>query len=109
MSRLTPKTNQELRARRHRRIRAKVKGTAEKPRLALFRSNRALYVQVIDDERGVTLANAKGDDAVMIGKAIAEKVKAKGISAVVFDRGGFRYTGSVRTLAEAARAGGLTF
>jgi large subunit ribosomal protein L18 len=109
MSRLTPKTNKELRARRHKRIRAKVVGSAEKPRLALFRSNRALYVQVIDDATGHTLASAKGDDAVAVGTMIAEKAKAKGISAVVFDRAGFRYTGSVKALADAARAAGLTF
>lgn len=109
MSQLTPRTNQALRARRHRRIRAKVVGTPARPRLALYRSNRTLYVQVIDDERGVTLASAKGSDAVVVGATVAKAAQAVGVTAVVFDRGGFRYTGSVKALADAARAAGLIF
>jgi large subunit ribosomal protein L18 len=94
---------------RHRRIRAKVAGTGARPRLAVFRSNRALYVQVIDDVKQVTLASAKGDTAVSVGKAIAEQAKEKGITSVVFDRGGFEYAGAVRALADAAREAGLIF
>lgn len=118
MSTLTPKTKSELRARRHRRVRAKVKGTAERPRMAVFRSNRALYVQIIDDTKGATLASADSrkmtqknmkEQAVALGEAIAEAAKEKGITTVVFDRGGFTFTGKVQTLADSARAHGLIF
>lgn len=118
MSRLTPKTKSELRVRRHTRIRGKVAGTAECPRLSVFRSNKYVYAQLIDDDKGTTLASAtskgaKGKgmtaDAALVGKNIAEAGKAKGISKVVFDRGGFKYIGVIKTLADSARAGGLTF
>jgi large subunit ribosomal protein L18 len=95
--------------RRHKRIRAKIIGTALRPRLCVYRSNRFLEAQVIDDSVGKTLVSGKMDDAVKLGKEIAALAKAKGISAVVFDRGGFRYTGKVAALADAARAGGLVF
>jgi large subunit ribosomal protein L18 len=99
----------EKRIVRHRRIRAKVVGTAERPRLAVYRSNRALYAQVIDDEKGVTLASATGNEAAAVGSTIAKRAKEKGISAVVFDRGGFEYAGGVKVLADAAREAGLVF
>ena len=112
-----PTTNQELRKRRHARVRARVIGTAERPRLAVFRSNRFISVQLIDDSAGKTLAEAHGREskgpqsaqAASVGTAIAAKAKAAGITAIVFDRGGYRYGGQVKTLAEAARAAGLTF
>src|SRR3989344_1386862 len=104
------------RARRHKRIRAKLKGTALRPRLAVYKSNRYLHAQLIDDERAVTLVagSAKGivkeskktDAAKQLGEELAKRAKVAGITAVVFDRGGFRYTGRVAILAEAARAGG---
>ena len=95
--------------RRHNRIRAKVKGTPERPRLAVYKSNRYLEAQVIDDTVGKTLFSAKMDDAQKLGEAVAKGAKAKGIEKVVFDRGGFRYTGSIAKLADAARKGGLEF
>ena len=95
--------------RRHKRIRAKVIGTKERPRLAVYKSNRYMEVQLIDDSAGRTLLSGKMADEVKLGKDIADRAKAAGITAVVFDRGGFRYTGRVATLAEAARAGGLKF
>lgn len=105
------------RARRHKRIRAKVKGTAERPRLAVFKSNRFMSVQLIDDAAGKTLAAAHGRDtkgslgaqAPAIGEAIAKKAKELGVTAVVFDRGGYAYAAQIKALADAARAGGLTF
>ncbi len=97
------------RTRRHNRIRAKVSGTPERPRLCVYKSNRYLEAQVIDDTKGVTLASIKTDDAKKAGVEIAKAAKAKGISAVVFDRGGFRYTGAIAVLADAAREGGLKF
>lgn len=107
------------RLRRHRRVRRKVSGTAERPRLAVFRSNAHIYAQVIDDTTGRTLASAstqadgksgkKTDSASNVGKLIAERAKAAGIEAVVFDRGGFRFHGRVAAVAEAARAAGLKF
>jgi len=118
MSKLTPKTKTALRARRHRRGRARVSGTDKKPRLAVFRSNRFLYVQLIDDERGATLASASSQNmqgksmmeaAKIVGENIAKKALEKGVTAVVFDRGGFTYTGRIKVLADSARAGGLTF
>ena len=95
--------------RRHNRIRAKVKGTPERPRLAVYKSNRYLEAQVIDDTKGVTLFSAKMDDALKLGAEIAKRAKEKGIDKVVFDRGGFRYTGSIAKVADAARKGGLKF
>jgi large subunit ribosomal protein L18 len=106
------------RTRRHARIRARVSGTAARPRLAVFRSNKALYAQLIDDERAVTLAAAdsraeKGatlrERSVTLGIAIGAKAKEKGIEKVVFDRGGFQYEGIVAAFAESARAAGLVF
>ena len=107
------------RARRRASIRRKVSGTPTKPRLAVFRSLRHMYVQVIDDINGITLCAASTrdngvdgvpgtcDGAAAVGKAIAAKVKEKNIDEVVFDRGGFRYHGRVKALADAAREGGL--
>lgn len=113
----TPTTNSQLRKRRHARIRALVKGTKERPRLAVFRSNRFVSAQLIDDTVGKTLAASHGREfkgpqsiqAASVGEAIANKAKAAGISTIVFDRGGYRYGGQVKTLADAARAGGLAF
>lgn len=118
MSKLTPNTKQEMRMRRHARIRARVSGTAAIPRLTIFRSNRFLYAQLIDDENNVTLTAADTrafasekpvDAAASLGKAIAKAAQDKGISKVVFDRGGFKYTGRVKVCADAAREAGLTF
>jgi large subunit ribosomal protein L18 len=110
------------RVRRHRRVRKKVRGTAQRPRLAVFRSNNHIYAQVIDDVAGRTLAAAstadaslKGgatgniDAATKVGTLVAERAKAAGVEKVVFDRGGFRYHGRVAALADAAREGGLEF
>lgn len=97
------------RIRRHNRIRAKVIGTAERPRLCVYKSNRYLEAQLIDDTAGRTLAAVKVADAQKAGEEIAKKAKAAGVRTVVFDRGGFRYIGKVATLAEAARKGGLEF
>ncbi len=105
------------RARRHRRVRKKVIGTPERPRLAVYRSNRHIYAQVIDDSAGKTLAAAStatvsGEDpkarAKAVGAAVAERARAAGVSAVVFDRGGFLYHGRVEAVAQGARDGGLT-
>lgn len=112
-----PKTKKELRKRRHLRVRAMVKGTAERPRLAVFRSNRFVSAQLIDDTLGKTLAASHGREfkgsqsaqAASVGKTIAEKAKAAGVTSIVFDRAGYRYAGQVKTLAEAAREGGLNF
>lgn len=108
---------QQQRTRRHARIRAKVKGSSARPRLSVYKSNRYLTAQLIDDEKGVTLAagstkEAKGkktDAAVWLGAELAKRAKEKGIAEVVFDRGGFRYTGRVAAVAKAAREGGLKF
>lgn len=110
-------TKKELRDRRHARVRARISGTATRPRLAVFRSNRFISVQLIDDEAGKTIAAAHGRDvkgsqsvqATSVGSTIAEKAKAAGITAIVFDRAGYRYAGQVKALADAAREGGLTF
>ena len=106
---------------RHKRVRGKVSGTPERPRLNVFRSETNIYAQIIDDTKGVTLVSAssleKGfegsgsncEAAKKVGEAIAERAKAKGIEAVVFDRGGSLYHGRVKALAEGAREGGLQF
>ena len=103
---------------RHNRIRAKVSGTPERPRLSVFRSNKAIYVQVIDDVAAHTLvatdtrqskAKTQLERAKETGAIIAKLAKDKGIESVVFDRGGFLYAGSIKALAEGAREGGLTF
>jgi large subunit ribosomal protein L18 len=111
----------EIRSRIHKRIRRKLRGTAERPRLAVFRSLAHIYAQVIDDGQSKTLASASSVDkgvktkggnvaaAKTIGALVAERAKEKGISRVVFDRGGFPYHGRVRALADAARAAGLVF
>lgn len=115
------KTNQktEKRARLHKKIRSRVSGTAERPRLAVFRSNRYMYAQLIDDVKGVTLVSAsdlalsdkmnKVERAKTVGKTLAEGAKKAHISSVVFDRGGFSYRGRVQALADAAREAGLQF
>ena len=103
-------------------IRKKLRGTAERPRLSVYRSNKDIYVQLIDDITGVTLAAAssveksiqgekanKVDKAKMVGKAIGEKAKLSGITSVVFDRGGYLYHGRVKSLADGAREAGLQF
>ena len=109
---------------RHERLRRTLSGTAEKPRLCVFRSLKNIYVQVIDDEKGHTLVSASTLEKVLqpelkggcniaaakvIGKTIAERAKAKGINAVVFDRGGHAYHGKIAAVADAAREGGLVF
>jgi large subunit ribosomal protein L18 len=114
-------TARELRLRRHRRVRGKIRGTAERPRLAVFRSNHGIFAQLVDDDAGKTLAacnwtslpkSFKGDkteQASEIGKRLAEAAKKAGVSSVVFDRGGYLYHGRVKALAEGAREGGLSF
>lgn len=107
-------TKEQKRLSRRRRIRAKIRGTAEQPRLAVFRSNKHLYAQLIDDDKGVTLAAAhdgeiKGGDAAKIGETLAKKAAAAGIAKAVFDRGGYQYAGTIKKLADGARAGGLAF
>ena len=110
----------KLRLKRHRRIRGKISGTAERPRVSIFRSNKNIYAQLIDDVAGVTLASAstldenvsdatKLEQAAAVGKAIAEAAKAKNISTVVFDRSGYLYHGRIQALADAARENGLDF
>ena len=115
-----PNTNAQ-RLKRHKRVRAKISGTPEMPRLNVFRSEANIYAQVIDDVNGVTLASASSLDkaiegyggniaaATAVGKLVAERAKAKGIETVVFDRGGYVYHGRVAELAEGAREGGLKF
>ena len=114
-------TVRESRARRHRRVRGKVSGTAERPRLVVFRSNRGIEAQLVDDLTGKTLASAswvalkksfKGDksaQATEVGKLLAANAKSAGVEAVVFDRGGYLYHGRVKALADGAREGGLQF
>jgi large subunit ribosomal protein L18 len=114
-------TVSDARVRRHRRVRGKVSGTAERPRLVVFRSNRGIEAQLVDDASGKTLASAshlglaksfKGDkskQAEAVGKALAAAAKKAGVEACVFDRGGYLYHGRVKALAEGAREGGLTF
>ena len=114
-------TSRAARVRRHTRVRRRVAGTAAQPRLAVFRSNQHIYAQIIDDVAGRTLAAAsdvetalrgdgsKSDRARQVGTLVAQRVKQQGITAVVFDRGGFRYAGRVQALADAAREEGLVF
>ena len=96
------------RMKRHTRVRGKISGTPERPRLNVYRSNANIYAQVIDDVNGVTLVSASTLDKEF-GKLVAERAKAKGIDTVVFDRGGYIYHGRVAELAEGAREGGLEF
>lgn len=97
------------RDRKRKKIRARISGTSERPRLSVFKSNTAIYAQVIDDKSGKTLASAQGSEAAKVGAEVAKAAQAKNVSAVVFDRGGFIYTGKVKALAEAAREAGLKF
>ena len=118
---VTRKDSNKVRLKRHLRVRAKISGTAETPRLCVFRSLEHIYAQIIDDVAGVTLVSAstvekdfksegtKKEIAKKIGARLAEKAKAKGISSVVFDRSGYQYHGRVKELAEGAREGGLQF
>lgn len=106
---MTANLKQMKRVRKHKKIRAKISGTAERPRLSVFKSNTAISAQVINDDKGVTLASARGKDAKKVGVEVAKAAIAKKVSAVVFDRGGFVYTGKVKTLAESAREAGLKF
>ncbi len=121
---MAKKTRQSMRKRRHMRVRKKLAGTPERPRLNVFRSLTQIYAQVIDDTAGRTLVAAstldpelraklkgltKAEQAKLVGQLIAERAKKQGITRVVFDRGGYRYHGRVRALAEAARQAGLEF
>jgi large subunit ribosomal protein L18 len=118
------KTKEEIRLRIHRRIRKKISGTPERPRLAVFRSQAHIYAQVIDDGTGKTVCSASSLDETLkkdtkrganvaaakaVGSLIATRAKEKGVEAVVFDRGGFQYHGRIKALADAAREGGLKF
>ena len=118
------RSRSEARQRRHARVRKNLSGTPTRPRLNVYRSVAEIYAQVIDDETGQTLVSAssidhelrnqmgdlkKSEQARMVGKALAERAKAKGIAQVVFDRGGYRYIGRVKALADGAREGGLEF
>jgi large subunit ribosomal protein L18 len=113
-------TKREARIRRHRRVRGKIAGTAERPRLVVFRSNRGIFAQLVDDQAGRTLASArwtalggtsgsKTDQAREVGKALAASAKKAGIETAVFDRAGYLFHGRVKALAEGAREGGLQF
>lgn len=102
-------TKATKRDRRHKRIRAKISGTESRPRLSIFKSNKAIYAQLINDVLGNTLVAVSGKDANKVGAEVAKKATAKGIKAVVFDRGGYNYTGQVKQLADSAREGGLDF
>jgi large subunit ribosomal protein L18 len=114
-------TTRQLRQRRHRRVRGKVRGTAERPRLAVFRSNRGIFAQLVDDDAGKTVAASswtglrtsfKGDkteQAAEVGKKLADAARKAGVESVVFDRGGYLYHGRVKALADGAREGGLSF
>ena len=118
------RTNKGRRVMRHIRVRRKISGTSERPRLSVYRSLNHVYAQVIDDSQGVTLTSASSlesavktqkDDknkvniAELVGSLLSERAKEKGVSQVVFDRGGYRYHGRVKALADAARKGGLVF
>ena len=117
---MSVRTKSQARLRRHRRVRAKVSGSGERPRLAVFRSNRGIQAQVIDDVRGHTLAAVnwteqdlrnlpRMEQAKRAGELLAQRAKDAGAETVIFDRGGYRYHGRVRALAEGAREGGLKF
>jgi large subunit ribosomal protein L18 len=121
---MAKKTRNEARLRRHRRVRKNIFGTPDRPRLNVFRSSSEIYAQVIDDVQGVTLASASSIDAELrpdmeglsnmekaqkVGQTIAERAKEAGINQVVFDRGGYKYIGRVKAMADAAREGGLDF
>jgi large subunit ribosomal protein L18 len=115
---MTVKTRPEARLKRRRRVRAKVSGSAERPRISVFRSNRGIFAQLIDDESGRTLASVNwteadlrklsgAEQAKRAGEVLAERAKAAGVDTAVFDRGGYQYHGRVKALAEGAREGGL--
>jgi large subunit ribosomal protein L18 len=121
---MAKKTRSDARLRRHARVRMSLFGTSERPRLNVFRSLTEIYAQVIDDQQGRTLVSAssvdvelrkkmkglkKVEQAKLVGQAVAERAKSKGITSVVFDRGGFRYIGRVKALADGARESGLQF
>ena len=118
---VSKKDSNKARLRRHKRVRGAVSGTAERPRLNVFRSAKNIYAQIIDDVAGVTLASASTtekdfagyggnkDAAKKVGMLVAERAKAKGVTVVVFDRGGYVYHGRVQELADGAREGGLQF
>jgi large subunit ribosomal protein L18 len=117
---MTVLTKQQHRLRRRRRVRARVRGSAERPRLSVFRSNRGIAAQLIDDDRAITVAHVAWteadlrklgplDQAKKAGEMLAERAKKAGVEVCVFDRGGYRYHGRVRALAEGAREGGLKF
>ena len=121
---MRPSSRDEIRRRIHFRIRKNLSGTAERPRLAVFRSNKHIYVQLIDDSHGVTIASAGSTDSAVkasiksggnvdaakaVGRLIAERAKDQGVGAALFDRGGFIYHGRVQALAESAREAGLKF
>ncbi|HEY6074595.1 MAG TPA: 50S ribosomal protein L18 [Anaerolineales bacterium] len=118
------KSRSAARIHRHARVRVQVSGTTQRPRLNVFRSLSEIYAQVIDDSAGHTLASAssvdkelrekmkglkKAEQAKLVGQAVAERAKSKGVETVVFDRGGFRYVGRIKALADGAREGGLQF
>lgn len=114
-------TRTDARARRHRRVRKSVKGTAARPRMAVYRSNKYIYVQLVDDVAGRTLVSASSQEkdlraenlneetATKVGKMIGDRAKKAGVTEVVFDRGGYKYHGKVKALADAARESGLQF
>jgi large subunit ribosomal protein L18 len=117
---MTIKSPPQRRLKRRRRVRAKVHGSAERPRISVFRSNRGIFAQLIDDDSGRTLAAvnwtepelrglAAMDQARRAGEVLAERAKAAGVESAVFDRGGYQYHGRVAALADGARGGGLTF
>jgi large subunit ribosomal protein L18 len=121
---MAEKSRSEARIRRHERVRKNLQGTAQRPRLSVFRSLSEIYAQVIDDHIGNTLASAstideelrskmkglkKSDQAKLVGNAVAKRAISKGVKSVVFDRGGFKYSGRVKALADGAREGGLEF
>ena len=114
----TPKTREERRYRRHLRVRKKVQGSAQRPRLVIFRSDKHIYASLVDDVAGATLAAAsslklttgkKSEKAGEVGKALASIAKERGITSVVFDRAGYKYHGRVKAVADGAREGGLEF
>ncbi len=121
---MAEKNRSEARIRRHGRVRINVQGTSQRPRLSVFRSLSEIYAQIIDDQAGKTIASAssidhelrgkvkgmkKAEQAKLVGKMLAERAKSKGVKAIVFDRGGFKYSGRVKALADGAREGGLEF
>ena len=121
---MSRKSRSEARSKRHQRIRSRIARTPERPRLNIFRSLSEIYAQVIDDEAGKTIVSAstidheirdgldgknKTDQARQVGKMLAERAKAKGVRGIVFDRGGYRYSGRVKALADGVREGGLEF